>query len=88
LTERLVSFLPPREQYLTALVVLMLGLTLMIVVIGGVVLARDGKSIPDAIIAIGSVCAGALGGMLVPMNIARRRSDDEAETVVVVPKED
>ena len=50
-------------------VVLVLGLTLLITVVGGIFLAIIGKGdqtvkLPDAIVALGSAAVGALAGLL------------------------
>jgi hypothetical protein len=49
-------------------VVLMLGITAIATVIGGIYLAvgSSHSNLPDAIVAIGSAAAGALGGLLTP----------------------
>lgn len=51
-----------RDVYLT--VVLGLGLTSLVSVVGIIILAFIGKEIPQALTAIGSVAVGALGGLL------------------------
>ena len=44
-------------------VVISLGLTTISAIIGSIILAYLGKEIPSALVAIGSVAVGALGGV-------------------------
>ncbi len=45
----------------------MLGLTVLLVALGGIYLAANGvTTIPDILIAIGSAAVGALAGLLTP----------------------
>lgn len=46
------------------LVVVGLAIIALTVVVGGIVLALDGRTLPEALVAIGSGAAGALGGIL------------------------
>jgi hypothetical protein len=46
------------------LVIAVLGLLALSVVVGGIVLALDDKSLPGELIAIGSAAAGSIGGIL------------------------
>lgn len=46
------------------MVIGVLGLLALAVVVGGIVLALDDKSLPGELIAIGSAAAGAVGGIL------------------------
>lgn len=52
------------DQLTVRLVVVGLALIALAVVAGGIVLALDDRTIPDALVAIGSGAAGALGGIL------------------------
>lgn len=47
-----------------SLVIIFLGMTTLIIVLGAVWLAADGKQIPDALIGLGGTSLGALGAML------------------------
>lgn len=47
-----------------SLVIIFLGLTTLTITVGAIVLALDGKTIPDAIIGLGGTSLGALGAML------------------------
>lgn len=51
-------------QSTVRMVIGVLGLLALAVVIGGIVLALDDKSLPGELIAIGSAAAGAVGGIL------------------------
>lgn len=46
------------------MVIGVLGLLALAVVVGGIILALDDKSLPGELIAIGSAAAGAVGGIL------------------------
>lgn len=48
-----------------------LGLTLLLAAAGVIALAFFERSIPDAVVAFGSGCVGALAGLLAPSPIAR-----------------
>lgn len=52
------------DQATVRLVILVLGALALAVVIGGIVLALDDKSLPGELIAIGAAAAGAIGGIL------------------------
>lgn len=52
------------NQRTVLLVISVLGVLALAVVIGGIVLALDDKSLPGELIAIGSAAAGAVGGIL------------------------
>lgn len=60
-----------RDPFSYRAVVMILGLVVIVVVVGGVVLAfktADGSSLtlPDAVVAMGSAAIGALAGLLAP----------------------
>jgi hypothetical protein len=52
------------SQSTVRLVIAVLGLLALSVVIGGIILALDDKTLPGELIAIGSAAAGAVGGIL------------------------
>lgn len=52
------------SQSTVRLVIAVLGLLALAVVVGGIVLALDDKSLPGELIAIGSAAAGAVGSIL------------------------
>lgn len=52
------------DQSTVRLVIGVLGVLALTVVIGGIVLVMDEKSMPDALIAMGSVSVGAVAGIL------------------------
>ena len=55
------------DEWIYRIVVLMLGLTVLLVALGGIYLAANGvTTIPDILIAIGSAAVGALAGLLSP----------------------
>jgi hypothetical protein len=52
------------NQRTVLLVIAVLGALALAVVVGGIVLALEDKSLPGELIAIGSAAAGAVGGIL------------------------
>lgn len=66
--ERSVEPVPAQtvDPLLYRMVVAALGLALLLMVIGGLVLAGMGKAIPDGLIALGAASAGGLVGLLAP----------------------
>ena len=52
------------DRTVTLSIVLVLGVVAVATVIGGLVLAMNDKSLPEAVIAIGSGAVGAIGGLL------------------------
>lgn len=52
------------DQSTVRIVIAVLGSLALAVVIGGIVLALNDKSLPGELIAIGSAAAGAVGGIL------------------------
>lgn len=52
------------DRVTVRLVVVGLAIIALSVVVGGIVLALDDRTIPEALVAIGSGAAGALGGIL------------------------
>lgn len=55
--------LTKENKWFYLLVVVSLGLTTISTVMGTIILACYGKTIPNALVAIGSVAVGALGGI-------------------------
>lgn len=51
------------NKWFYLLVVIFLGITIISAIIGSIILACLGKTIPSALVAIGSVAVGALGGV-------------------------
>jgi len=61
------------DPWIYRVVVGVLGLVVLVVVVGGILLAFfGGKDVPQGILAIGSAAAGGLVGLLVPSPIARK----------------
>ena len=54
------------DVWVYRMVVFSLGLTVLLALIGGVILALLGKTIPEVLVALGSAAIGALAGLLVP----------------------
>ncbi len=55
------------DKWIYRIVVLMLGLTVLLIALGGIYLAaNEVTTIPDILIAIGSAAVGALAGLLTP----------------------
>jgi hypothetical protein len=70
---REISDPPPdsaNDQLLYRLIVGSLGATLLLLAVGGLVLAGLERAIPDGLIALGGGALGALAGTLVPRNKA------------------
>lgn len=59
------------DSFTIRLVVASLAVIALVALVGTLVLAYAGKTIPDAIIALGSACVGAVSGIL-----ARTSSND------------
>ena len=56
----------PRAVSIYLIVVVGLVLLSVLAVVGGIVLAYVGKSMPESVIVLGSVAVGALAGMVAP----------------------
>jgi|SRR5581483_1859916 len=54
------------DVWIYRIVVISLALAMLISLISAIALAYSGKSIPDGVIAIGSMATGALAGLLAP----------------------
>lgn len=67
------------DKFTIRAVVVILGIVSIIVVVGGILLTLDGKTIPDAIIAIGSAAIGSVSTLL-----ARTSTTDDPQPVAVV----
>lgn len=52
------------KNHTTTLVIGVLGLVAVIAMIGGIVLTMDDKTLPESIIAMGSLAVGAIAGIL------------------------
>ena len=64
------------DVWIYRVVVMVLGLTLLATVFGGIILAIIGHGdqtvkLPDAVVAIGSAAVGALAGLLAPSPVSR-----------------
>jgi hypothetical protein len=60
------------DPWIYRIVVVVLGLVVLLVVIGGIILAlTTGKDVPQGVLAIGSAAAGGLVGLLVPSPVNR-----------------
>ena len=70
------------SQSTVRLVIAVLGLLALAVVVGGIVLALDDKTLPGELIAIGSAAAGAVGGILSKTGDA---AEPQAVEIVNVP---
>lgn len=65
------------DQKTVRLVIIMLGLIGVAVVVGGIVLAIDSKTVPDALVAIGAGAVASVGSILA------HTSTNEPQPVVV-----
>jgi hypothetical protein len=54
------------DAWIYRIVVLALGLTAIIAIIGGIIITMAGETSPDILIALGSAAVGALAGLLAP----------------------
>lgn len=59
------------DVWVYRMVVFSLGLTVLLALIGGVIIALMDKTIPEVLVALGSAAIGALAGLLVPAPPAR-----------------
>jgi hypothetical protein len=57
---------PVPDTWIYRIVVLSLGAAVLIALVAASILAGYGKPVPEGVIAIGSVAAGALAGLLAP----------------------
>jgi hypothetical protein len=55
-----------QDQFTTRIATVLVGLVAIIVCIGAIILAAQGDTIPDALIAIGAAAGGALAALIVP----------------------
>lgn len=62
------------DVWIYRIVVLALGLAVLVSVIGAIILAGIGKSIPEILVALGSAAVGALAGLLAPSPTTRQQS--------------
>lgn len=60
------------DKWIYRISVVVLGLVVLTSVIGTIVLSMGSRSIPDAVIALGSAAIGSLAGLLVPSPLNRR----------------
>lgn len=56
----------PRSINIYLIVVIALAALGVLAVLGGIVLAYAGKTLPESVIVLGSVAVGALAGMVAP----------------------
>lgn len=60
-----------KDIWLYRMIIAALGLTVIATVIGAILLASTGTSIPDAVVALGSAAIGGMAGFLVPTHLNR-----------------
>ncbi|HET9921531.1 MAG TPA: hypothetical protein VFQ30_16935 [Ktedonobacteraceae bacterium] len=61
------------DPWIYRIVVGVLGLVILVVIIGGILLALfSTKDMPQGLLAIGSTCTGGLVGLLVPSPVSRK----------------
>jgi len=61
----------PKDIWLYRMIIAALGVTVIATVAGAIILAGTGKSMPDAIVALGAAAIGGMAGFLVPTNLNR-----------------
>ena len=62
---------PQKDIWLYRMIIGALGLTVIATVVGAIVLASTGLSIPDAVVALGAAAIGGMAGFLVPTHLNR-----------------
>lgn len=60
------------DKLTSLIVVVILGLVVLSVVIGGIFLNADGKTLADALIALAGIALGYIGGLLTPSPMNRQ----------------
>ena len=60
-----------KDIWLYRIVVMALGFTVVISMVGAIVLTMSGKATPEAIVALGSAAIGGLAGLLAPSPLNR-----------------
>jgi uncharacterized membrane protein YbhN (UPF0104 family) len=61
----------PKDVWIYRIVVAVLGLAVIASVIGAILLAMEGRSTPEIIVALGSAAVGGLAGLLSPSPLNR-----------------
>lgn len=62
---------PQKDTWLYRMIIAALGATVIVTVVGAIMLASTGLSIPDAVVALGSAAIGGMAGFLVPTHLNR-----------------
>ena len=62
---------PQKDIWLYRMIIAALGITVVATVVGAILLASTGLSIPDAVVALGSAAIGGMAGFLVPTHLNR-----------------
>jgi len=62
---------PQKDVWLYRMIIAAMGITVVAIVVGAIVLASSGDSMPDAIIALGAAAIGGMAGFLVPTHLNR-----------------
>ena len=62
---------PQKDIWLYRMIIGALGVTVIVTVVGAIVPASTGLSIPDAVVALGSAAIGGMAGFLVPTYLNR-----------------
>ena len=60
-----------KDIWLYRIVVVVLGLTVVVIILGAIGLAMTGKTIPEVLVALGSAAIGGSAGFLVPSHLHR-----------------
>ena len=62
----------PQDVWVYRMVVAALGLAVLASLIGAIILAIEGRSTPELLVALGSAAVGGLAGLLAPSPLNRR----------------
>ncbi len=60
-----------KDIWIYRIIVLALGLSVVVSILGAIGLAMTGKTIPEVLVALGSAAIGGLAGFLVPSHLHR-----------------
>jgi len=60
-----------KDVWLYRMIIAALGVTVVAIVVGAIVLARTGSSLPDTVVTLGAAAIGGMAGFLVPNHLNR-----------------
>jgi hypothetical protein len=62
---------PQKDIWLYRMIIAALAVTVIVTVVGAILLASTGVSLPDAVVALGAAAIGGMAGFLVPTHLNR-----------------